>query len=100
MTAPNFHTENPKQLRVLAALLVRPCPREQIDKSAGVSNGPDVVFRLRGRGLSIPCERVKRKGIDGEWTHPGIYQLTASDRKAINRFLSRRAKEQARCERA
>jgi hypothetical protein len=95
-----FHTSNPKHLRVIAALLTRPCPREQIDRTAGVSNGPDVVFRLRGRGLAIPCERVKRQDLDGEWTHPGIYHLTAADRKIINGFLSRRAKEKARCERA
>lgn len=95
MTAPDFHTENPKHLRVIHALLTRPCPREQIDKTAGVSNGPDVVYRLRSRGLAIPCERIKRQDLDGEWTHPGIYHLTDADRKAVHRFLAKRAKEKA-----
>lgn len=52
-------TDNPRHLRVLQALLVRPMPREQLGKVAGCSNGPDLIAELRRRGLEVPCERIK-----------------------------------------
>ncbi|MBI4740399.1 MAG: toprim domain-containing protein [Betaproteobacteria bacterium] len=42
-------TDNPRELRAIAALMNRPNPREALDKAAGCSNGPDLVFRLNNR---------------------------------------------------
>lgn len=49
-------TTNKRHLRVLAVLLVRRLFREELDKIAGCSNGPELVAELRRRGLEIPCD--------------------------------------------
>ena len=51
-------TDNPRYLRAIHALLVRPVPREQLDRVAGCSNGPALVAALRDLGLGkdgLPC---------------------------------------------
>jgi hypothetical protein len=53
-------TDNPRHLRVLQAVTVRPVPREEIDRLAGCANGPDLVAELRRRGLDFPCTRTKK----------------------------------------
>lgn len=73
-------TDDPRQLRVLDALLAGPQRRESIDTIAGVSNGPDVVMTLRESGLEIPCERIAVLDRDGKTRRPGVYHLTANDR--------------------
>ena len=40
-------TDNPRYLRILAALLARPQLREEIDTVAGASNGPDAILQIR-----------------------------------------------------
>lgn len=77
-------SQNPRHLRVLQALLVRPQPREQIDAVAGCSNGPELVAELRRRGLEIPCTKTKKKDRDGFDVLPGVYHLTQSDRRKLN----------------
>ena len=47
-----------RYLRVLVSLMQRPRTREAIDRVAGASNGPDIIRRLRDRGLSIPCTHL------------------------------------------
>ena len=84
-------TENPRWLRALAALRVRPVPRETLDREAGCSNGPELVANLRRLGLEVPCER--RRIIDRDLfpAFPGVYLLTAADRRKLNTWLRRRA---------
>lgn len=36
-------TSNPRELRAIHALMIRPMPREHLDKFVGCSNGPDLV---------------------------------------------------------
>jgi len=84
-------TENPRYLRALQALRVRPVPREQIDRVAGASNGPELIAELRRRGLEIPCTRTRKKDLDMFDVWPGVYSLTAGDRRKLNEWLSRRA---------
>jgi hypothetical protein len=44
MTAAHFTgTQNPRQLRAIAALERRPMPRESLDREAGCSNSPEMV---------------------------------------------------------
>jgi hypothetical protein len=84
-------TDNPRHLRVIHALLRRPMPREQLDREAGASNGPDLVGELRSRGLDLPCDRVACLDRDGREVRRGIYNLTQRDRIRIARWLARRA---------
>ena len=38
-------TDNPRHLRVIQAVTVRPISREELDRVAGCANGPDLVIR-------------------------------------------------------
>ncbi len=86
-----FYTDNPRHQRVLALLLQRPARREEIDRAAGCSNGPELIAELRRRGLQLPCERVKAIDRDGRPCNPGVYHATAKDRRKVFAWLRRRA---------
>lgn len=86
-------TENPRYLRVLHALQLRARSREEIDKIAGASNGPQLIANLRGCGLSIPCSRVSGIDRDGNTVFFGVYALDAMDRKKIIPWQRQRERE-------
>ena len=83
-------TENPRELRAIAALTRRPMPREELDREAGCSNSPDLVANLRRKGLEVPCDRVSVIDRDGFETRRGVYHLAPADRRKLNSWLSRR----------
>ena len=72
-----------RQRRALVALLERPRSREDLDRIAGTSNSPDLVSRLRQRGILILCEHVSHTDRDGVKGWHGVYRLPASERKRI-----------------
>lgn len=76
-------TRNSRELRALSVLIDRPLMREELDRIAGASNAPDLIFRLRYRGLEIPCERLESVDRDGKPCRPGRYSLSAQDRRAV-----------------
>jgi hypothetical protein len=84
-------TSNPRHLRVIAALLRGPQPRQTLDAIAGCANSPELVAELRRRGLDTPCTRIEARDRDGRPCKPGIYHFTDSDRRKLNRWLSQRA---------
>jgi hypothetical protein len=81
-------SDNPRHLRALHGLLRRPMPREQLDREAGCSNGPELVAELRRRGLAIPCARVAAFDRDGREVKRGVYHLTANDRRKLHYWFS------------
>lgn len=83
-------TDNPRHLRVITSLLRRPLPRESLDKEAGCANGPELVAELRRRGLEVPCHRINFVDRDGFICRPGVYYLTAADRRKLHQWLARR----------
>jgi len=83
-------TDNPRHLRVIQALMTRPLPREQLDRVAGASNGPELVAELRRRGLDVPCTRTKKKDRDLFDCWPGVYHFSQQDRRRVNRWLTTR----------
>ena len=87
-----FHTENPRHLRALHALMTRPMPRENLDRAVGCSNSPELVAELRRRGLDVPCDRVEAIDRDGLPCKPGVYHLTEQDFRKLNRWLSARGR--------
>lgn len=90
-STPKFSgTSNPRHLRAIDALLRRPMPREHLDRAAGCSNGPELVAELRRRGLDAPCERVSDLDRDGRPIKRGVYHLTKTDRRKLNRWFSQR----------
>jgi hypothetical protein len=76
-------TDNPRHLRVLYSLEIRSRKREEIDRIAGASNGPDLISDLRKCGLEIPCDRVPAIDRDGLPVKPGVYSLTEDDRRKL-----------------
>ena len=77
-TLPPIRSE--RHRRVLLALLSGPKTREQLDRAAGASNGPDVVLKLRRRyGLQLPCTLGAVRDRDGATVERGIYRLSQSD---------------------
>ena len=83
-------TDNPRHLRAITALLRRPIPREQLDSIAGASNSPELVAELRRRGLEVPCERISFIDRDGQSCRPGVYSLTAADRRIFWQWQAKR----------
>jgi hypothetical protein len=83
-------TSNPRELRAIHALNIRPMPREHLDKFVGCSNGPDLISRLRHKGLEIPCEKVSDTDRDGLPIMRGVYHLSTRDRRAIGRWQARK----------
>lgn len=87
-------TDNPRHLRVIHAALRRSLPREQVDREAGCSNGPELIAELRRRGLEFPCVRIEAIDRDGKPCKPGVYNLSDKDRRYIYRWLATRQKGQ------
>jgi hypothetical protein len=84
-------TDNPRHLRVIQALLTRPLPREELDRIAGCSNGPELVAELRRRGLKLPCTRTKKRDRDLFECWPGVYHVTQHDRRKLAEWKRRRS---------
>lgn len=82
---------SPRQARLLDALLATTAWiwREQIDRIAKASNGPDVVMRLRGKlgEDAIETERVDTLDADGRPSNPGRYRITGKGRQVVARLL-------------
>jgi hypothetical protein len=86
-------TENPRELRAIAALMRRPMPREELDREAGCSNSPELVAALRRKGLAVPCVRVHTIDRDGKAIRPGVYHFPPRDRRNVHRWLNRRGRK-------
>lgn len=80
-------TDNPRHLRVIHALMARSRRREEIDRIAGASNGPELIAELRRRGLDVPCHRVPSVDRDGLVVRVGVYSFTPADVRAIHRAM-------------
>lgn len=85
-------TDNPRHLRAIQALTVRPVPRKELDRVAGCSNGPALVADLRGLGLQVPCHRTRVVDRDLFPCWPGVYSLSQRDRRLLAAWKVRRAR--------
>lgn len=83
-------TDNPRELRALAALLKRPHLRKEIDSIAGCANTPDLISRIKKRGLDIRCVRETVIDRDGKKCRSGIYYLTRAAIRQLKNWLKRR----------
>lgn len=79
-------TDNPRHLRVIHAVFARSRKREEIDRIAGASNGPELIAELRRRGLEFPCDRVPAIDRDGYPIRYGVYHLTDTDRRKLTEW--------------
>lgn len=83
-------TDNPRHLRVIYSLEIRPRKREKIDRIAGASNGPELIAELRRRGLDIPCHKAPAIDRDGLPVKYGVYSLTDDDRRKLKLWTKKR----------
>ena len=83
-------TENLRQLRVIQVLIRRPLPREQVHAVASASKCLGLVASVRGRGLSVPCTRTKKKDRDSFGCYLGVYYFTSTDHRRVNYWLVHR----------
>lgn len=90
-------TDNPRYLRIIAALLARPQLREEIDTVAGASNGPDAILNIRdlftdglGKDKHLTCTRIKFIDRDGKVCRPGVYSFGEQGRKMIYSWMAKR----------
>ena len=87
---PFVGTCNRRELRAIKALLNRSIFRYELDRVVGCTNAPDLISRLRCKGLDIPCERVPGVDRDGRIVRPGRYSLTQRDRRLIHAWMAHR----------
>ncbi|WP_027996990.1 hypothetical protein [Simplicispira psychrophila] len=81
-------TRNPRELRALDALLnAAAVSRHDLDNIIGAANGPEVISRLRAKGLCIPCTLIDFTDRDGNKCRPGEYHLTDDDRSAVTAWM-------------
>jgi len=88
MSLLSFHLST-SQLRALVALQYGPQTREQIDKITRTSNGPNIIFRLRGMGFELPCSRISFVSIDGHVAQCGLYSMTNNDKILFSEYLQK-----------
>jgi hypothetical protein len=84
-----------RYLRVLKAMLTRPMPREAVDSTAGASNGPDLISRIRDLFPAasdlheyIRCDRINFIDRDGKPCRPGVYSYTEKGRRLVIRWFA------------
>ena len=83
-------TDNPRHLRVIHALLIRPRKREEIDSVSGASNGPELIAELRRRGLTTPCKKTPGIDRDGYVIQYGVYKFDDDDRRKLAAWMRER----------
>ena len=77
---------SPRHARVIQALLPGNwIVREALDRVAGSSNGPDVIYQLRGKfgHDAIESERIEAIDRDGKACQVGRYRLTEQGRQRL-----------------
>jgi hypothetical protein len=90
-TTAALELENPREARALQALLDGPVRRERLDRIAGVSNGPDVIYNLRNIwGFQIQTKRVPSIDRDQRKVSVGQYTLSESHRVKAREWLRAR----------
>lgn len=83
----------PRQLRTIAALIDKPTgwiSREQIDRIAGASNGPQIIFELRRKVTGydgLDMARMDAVDRDGKPCKPGFYRINAKGRERVAKYL-------------
>lgn len=80
-------TDNPRHLRVIQSLLVRPRTREEIDSIASASNGPELIAEFRRPGLHTSCHRTPGIARDGCAIKFGVYEFNDGDRSKMTAWL-------------
>lgn len=84
------YIKNPRQSRVLLALLAGPITRKECDAIAHASNGPDVVFKLRGWGLRVETTLTDCLDFDGKPSRFARYWLPDAERPRAHELLGAR----------
>lgn len=93
---PFAGTTNTAELRAIDALIKakgKQVSRKDLDRACGSSNSPEIVRRLRGKGLPIECELKSTANRFGEPVQAGHYSLTRYGHAKLRLWLRQKAKE-------
>lgn len=89
-------TKNMAELRAIDALLQADCSgvsRNDLDLICGSSNSPEIIRRLRAKGLHIDCEIKDTVNRFGEPVRAGFYSLTRQGAAKLRLWLREKARE-------
>ena len=97
---PFLGPKSPRQERVLTALMTgEPLTNAHVRRIAGAANGPDVVAKLRARGLSaaneLVTEFVEVTDVDGEVARIGRWRLTDRGQAKVAAWMAEQPREAA-----
>ena len=79
----------PYERRLLAALILRPHTRRELDDAVGTTNSAEYVRRFRRRGLKIITTHVYALNRDGKHIWRGMYSISKQDRARVLAALDR-----------
>lgn len=89
-------TKNMAELRAIDALLKaggKAVSRNDLDRICGSSNSPEIIRRLRAKGLHIECEIKGTVNRFGEPVRAGFYSLTRQGAAKLRLWLREKARE-------
>jgi hypothetical protein len=78
---------SPRWRRAYRMLLQGPVTSMALSIGAGVSNVTALIYAMRSKGLSIPCEMTTLLNRDGDTCRAGKFSLTDADRKKVRAWL-------------
>lgn len=93
---PFAGTNNLAELRAINALMMADggvISRNELDAACGSSNSPEIIRRLRAKGLPIACEIKGTVNRFGEPVKAGFYSLTSHGRAKLRLWLREKARE-------
>lgn len=95
---PFLGPNSPRQERVLSALMTgTPLTNAHVRRIAGAANGPDLIQKLRSRGLrasdELTTEFVEVVDADGESARIGRWRLTDRGRAKVAAWMAQQPKE-------
>ena len=93
---PFIGTTNIAELRAINTFIKakgKQVSRKDLDRACGSSNSPEIVRRLRGKGLPIDCELKSTVNRFGEPVQAGYYSLTGYGHAKLRLWLRQKTKE-------
>lgn len=93
---PFVGTSNASELRAIDAFIKakgRQVSRKDLDRACASTNSPEIVRRLRGKGLPIECELKSTANRFGEPVQAGFYSLTPHAYEKLHLWLSEKSGE-------
>lgn len=90
---PFAGTSNASELRAIDAFIKargKQVSRKDLDRACASTNSPEIVRRLKAKGLAIECELKSTVNRFGESVQAGFYSLTPYAHEKLRLWLSKK----------